>query len=67
MADQIVQRALIFRADDGTHELRDLRAPEVLGPGNFDVVADSEKNAALSLSLLEPGRSCAERMGEIPG
>ena len=32
MAGQIVQRALILHADDGTREVLDLKAPEVLGP-----------------------------------
>jgi len=35
MAGQIVQRALILHADDGTHEILDLKAPEVLGPVDF--------------------------------
>jgi glyceraldehyde-3-phosphate dehydrogenase (ferredoxin) len=35
MAGQIVQRALILHADDGTHELKNLKAPEVLGPVDF--------------------------------
>jgi glyceraldehyde-3-phosphate dehydrogenase (ferredoxin) len=35
MAGQIVQRALILRADDGTHQILDLRAPDVLGPIDF--------------------------------
>ncbi len=42
MAGQIVQRALIFHADDGTHELRDLGAPEVLGPVDFGLRMQSE-------------------------
>lgn len=42
MAGQIVQRALILHADDGTHELRDLRAPEVLGPVDFGLRMQAE-------------------------
>jgi glyceraldehyde-3-phosphate dehydrogenase (ferredoxin) len=42
MAGQIVQRALILHAGDGTHELRDLKAPEVLGPVDFGLHMQSQ-------------------------